>query len=477
MNSDILRFLRYLSFRMDCLRHQEANPLTLDVEKAQGHYDELQDIIQEKLKALTEVMPKVPVYKHKKCPEEFYKKDGTYSKKAVGWFEFLKQQKLPKDTTGSVRYIVGYTEGNPKSTPQVKEWLFSMGWSPCTFKFERNKITGDEKKIPQVRYSALSDPRKGQLTDSVLRLKEVCPEVEILEGLTVAQHRSSIFEGFLKSHQNGAIVSSAGGLTNTLRLKHRAPIVNLPGVKAAWGEAIRGCLVAPEGHVMCGSDVSSLEDMTKRHFMWVYDPSYVKEMAREGFDPHLDLAKYAGVVSQEDIDAHHKGEKNLKSVRTKYKQANYSCVYGIGAPKLARETGVSQKEAKKLLDAYWERNWAVKKVADSMYVKTLKDGSTWLKNPVSGFYYSLRYGKDKWSTTNQGTGVYVFDSWVMRMRKKGINPQLSYHDEVLFSVPKGQEQQAEDALRESMAEVNKSLGLNVEIEVDVKFGDNYAEVH
>jgi len=40
------------------------------------------------------------------------------------------------------------------------------------------------------------------------------------------------------------------------------------------------------------------------------------------------------------------------------------------------------------------------------------------------------------------------------MREKGVNPQLQYHDEVLFSVPKGQEKQAEEALKEAMQEVN-----------------------
>lgn len=169
--------------------------------------------------------------------------------------------------------------------------------------------------------------------------------------------------------------------------------------------------------------------------------------------------------------------KKVTKARSQAKMVTYSAVYGVGAAKLSREMGVSKKEAQVLLDSYWEKNWSVKKAASSQYVKTLKDGSMWIKNPVSGFYYSLRYEKDRWSTLNQGTGVFVFDSWVMRMRKLGVNPQLQYHDEVLLSVPEGTEGITEEKLREAMQEVNESLKLNVSIGVDVQVGDNYAECH
>jgi len=493
MNSDILRFLRYLSFKADSLREQEANPLTLDVGKAQKHYDELTEVIEEKTKALAKVMPKVPDQTKNK-PKNCYKQDGSYSVKGKEWFDTLKSLKLPMETEGPV--VVTWKDGNPASTIQVKDWLFSLGWEPCTYKYQRNKVTGEEKKIPQVRYVAQSDPRKGELTDSVLRLKDREPAIEELEGLTVAQHRRGIFEAFLSEYtidswndypqdgdslevKTGKLVAGAAGLTNTLRLKHRKPIVNLPGVDAKWGKEIRGCIVAPsENEVMCGADVSSLESCTKRHLMWEYDPDYVTEMSKEGFDEHLDLAKHASKITQEDIDRYARGgAPELKPLRSKFKATNYSAIYGVGTPKLARETGMTQREAQELLKAYWERNWAVEKLSKDQYVKTLKDGSMWLKNPVSGFYYSLRHDKDRFSTLNQGLGVYIFDLWVANMRKLGVHPQAQMHDEVLFSLPKGQEKQTEEKLREAMKKVNETLKLNVTVGIDVEFGGSYASVH
>ena len=230
--------------------------------------------------------------------------------------------------------------------------------------------------------------------------------------------------------------------------------------------------------VLCGADVSSLESCTKRHLMWDYDPDYVTEMSKEGFDEHLDLAKHAGKVTQEDIDKYARGDApELKPLRSKFKATNYSAIYGVGAPKLARETGMTRREAEELLKAYWGRNWAVEKLSKDQYVKTLKDGSMWLKNPVSGFYYSLRHDKDRFSTLNQGLGVYIFDLWVANMRKLGVHPQAQMHDEVLFSLPKGQEKQTEEKLREAMKKVNETLKLNVTVGIDVEFGGSYASVH
>jgi hypothetical protein len=119
--------------------------------------------------------------------------------------------------------VLEWQDGNPNSTDQVKSWLYSLGWKPCTFKFVKNKETGEERQIEQVR-------KDGELTSSVLRLKETTPEVEILEGLTIIQHRLGVFQGFIDSaiERNGGYYLRAeiGGLTNTLRFKHKKPLVN-----------------------------------------------------------------------------------------------------------------------------------------------------------------------------------------------------------------------------------------------------------
>ena len=171
--------------------------------------------------------------------------------------------------------------------------------------------------------------------------------------------------------------------------------------------------------------------------------------------------------------------EKVKKARKQYKATNYSAIYGVGPPKLARELFIKLIKAKALLKAYWDRNWAIRKVAGEQYVKTLSDGSLWLKNPVSGFYYSLRYEKDTFSTLNQGTGVFIFDSWLMRVRRKGVIVPFQYHDELmtLRNTTTQTQEGVGSELHKAMEEVNESLGLNVSVKVDVQWGKDYASVH
>jgi hypothetical protein len=80
------------------------------------------------------------------------------------------------------------------------------------------------------------------------------------------------------------------------------PLVNLPSVDKPYGDVIRGCLTCPEGYVLAGADMTSLEDTTKRHYMKPLDPDYVEQMSKEGFDPHLNLAVFSGELTQAEYD-------------------------------------------------------------------------------------------------------------------------------------------------------------------------------
>lgn len=167
----------------------------------------------------------------------------------------------------------------------------------------------------------------------------------------------------------------------------------------------------------------------------------------------------------------------IKGIRQKAKTVNYSALYGVGAKKLARSTGISVRDAQNLLEAFWKINWAVKAVAGQQYIKHLPNGEMWVKNSVSGFYHSLRYEKDVWSTVNQSTGVYCFDKWIALCRSRGIRVCMQFHDEQAFYFPDGEDERYYGILKGSIATLNKHLKLNVPLDVDVKFGKNYAEVH
>ena len=210
--------------------------------------------------------------------------------------------------------------------------------------------------------------------------------------------------------------------------------------------------------------------------MWKHDPEYVKEMMTPDFDPHLDLAVVAGFITEEEAQDHKDGIKKCSGERSKAKTANYACVYGAKGATVARAAGFSLKEGEELVDKYWLRNWSVKKIAEEQLVKQCL-GGMWLFNPVSKFWYSLRYDKDRFSTLNQGTGVYCFDVWIRNFRVLRSQLTGQMHDEVILHIKKGHRKGAEKLLRDAIVKTNEELKLNRDLDIDVQFGDNYAQIH
>jgi DNA polymerase I-like protein with 3'-5' exonuclease and polymerase domains len=478
------RAIRYNTFKMKCLREQETEGIVLDRELAIKSKFDLEFELEEKTDLLASSMPK---QLEKECPKKMYKKDGALSALGMKWQNMLVEKGLPLDTKAI------YKKGNPGSHVQLKEWLFSLGWKPQTYKV--SSATGEE--LPQV-----SLPFGGGLCPSIKELAEEHDVVKHLEGYYMVRHRIGLFKSFLENVDvTGRVYSRAQGFTNTYRLLHAKPIANLPGVDKYYGEQIRGCLkVTDDSYVMLGSDVSGLEDTTKMHYMYNYDPEYVKQMLTPGFDGHTNVAVNVGMMTKEEED-HFKainkrkeeqgddfkyleGEdeeyKRLAKIRKSAKPINFGGQYGIGPAKLAENMGISLEEAEKLHTGYWKLNWSIKQTAKDAKIKVV-NGQKWLYNPVSQLWLFLKDDKDKFSTLNQSTGVYVFDTWVRHIRillkPYGIKIKLQYHDEVLFECKKELKDTCTALLKKAMEEANKQLQLNVTVRIDTQSGKNYAECH
>ena len=482
------KLIEYLTFKMDCAREQERSKWRLDKDYALESLRKLTDRRLDKLATLGAAMPQMPVYARRKRPEKPYKKDGTYSVAGARWFHLLEEQKLPPDHQEDIKELIAYKPPNPASPSQVKDWLFSMGWKPITFKYVKEE-DGTTRKIPQVREEHSED-----LCDSVLKLAEHNAAIHDLQGLGIINHRISILNGFLDyAGADSYVAAEIQGLTNTLRFKHKT-VVNLPKVGKPYGEEIRGALIAREGYELCGSDMAGLEDRLKQHFIYPYDPEYVKEMSRDDYDPHLSLAVLAKEISEQDMYDYilvartpaelkdtlnpdlFKIVKRVKPIRDIFKNGNYACQYGAGPPRLALTADISLQKAEQVWKTYWEKNWAIKKVAEAQKVKTVS-GQMWLFNPISGFWYSLRYEKDRFSTLIQGTASFVFDRWVELFRSK--RPQLTgqFHDEIIIEIKQGFREKSEALLRNSLKELNDKLKLNRELGIDVQWGQRYSDIH
>ena len=484
VDQSIMRIMQYLTWKLDCAQEQEENPLTIDRAYCGRTLVTLNALVEEKKTLLAQAMPAIEKWEDKNRPAKMYTVKNELTKAGIAWLELLADKGHDANYGGPVPILKSVTPPNPTSVPQLKAWLFQLGWVPTIYKHVANKA-GVIRPIPQ-----LQDNDK-RLCANIILLSETYPVLEQLKGLFMLQHRVGILEGFLEcSTPEGKMIAQINGFTNTLRFKHKKPFVNLPGVDKPYGKEIRGAIIAPdEDHLFCGSDMSSLEDSTKQHYMYFYDPEYVTQMRVPGFDPHLDIGVLSGMMSVEESDRFKflDGIKDktpeqvteyarLKKIRSKAKIVNFSGIYGAGPPKISLTTGMPLTEATTLHTIYWQRNKAVKQVTEATVYKIVRN-QMWLYNPVSGFWYSLRKPKDRFSTLNQGTGVYCFDTHIKNTRSQGIKISLQYHDEIGFPFLKTEQASIKEKLTKAIALTNDALKLNVPLGISIDIGKNYADAH
>lgn len=506
------RVVKYLNFKMEQLAEQQNTRFKIDVPKAKALIEELTVKLDEKILQLASVMPKVPVYTKATRPAKPYKKDGSLSATGEKWKELCEKAKVDFDYDGEIKSVKSYNEPNPQSPQQIKDWLFSFGWQPRTFKFDRTS-TGEERKIPQI-YIPQSG---GQICSSIEDLAEQIPDVQHLVGMGVIKHRKGAVQGFIDSLVYGdSVEAGANGFTNTLRLKHRKPCVNLPSGRVLYGAEVRSCLIAREGKLLGGADLSSLENRIKFNLQLPYDRNYVFSQMSDDFDPHLEIALGACLLTTAEVhfykivkegfpvenypldtelkellslpeDVKKKKVKEISEIRGKGKSANYALQYSCGIKTLARTAGVTEKVAKEMYKVYKKMNWSIDEIAKAQTRKTVSHG-TYQLNPFNNMWYHLKTEKDSFSTLVQGTGSFILDMWLSYQFKLRESKEYSFsgddvkllatfHDEQVIEFKEEFKDDVQRLIADSLDRVNKRLKQEIEFGCDIQFGTTYADIH
>lgn len=514
-DEDIVRLIKYLNFIMFCARKQEEQKIQVDLERLEKNLRYFESLKEEKIKQLIEAMPRIPIKITKSRPNTYYKKDGSLSKAAEEWENMLDRVGLPKDYIGNIDVIKSYEPGNPNSVKQKKDWLYSLKWEPQTFVYNRDKQTGDVKKVEQI----LTEDK--MLCPSVLKLIEKEPAIELLDGLSVLTHRIGIFKGLKKAvDKDGFVVQGLMQLAVSLRWQHFL-IVNYPRVTGKGdirdGKWVRECLIAGKGFKFVQSDLSGIESRTSDHYTFNLNRELIEETQKPFFDPHTKIAVVSNLMTAdeeiwfkwkkenkerrdkgifEDLPPNAFGEPSdifyileniegeeekklmnkLKEARGKGKTTNYASLYLVGSQTLARGLNISKKEAQDLIDAYWKIHWAVKKATESFDIKKVED-EMWILNPISKFRHNLRFEKDAFSVVNQSSAVYCFNMWIYNITKFGVFPILQTHDDELLRCKDEEVEKYIEITNKAMANLNRQLNLNVELACEVQVGDNLAETH
>ena len=507
------KVVKYLNFKMEQLEEQQNTKFKVDVPHAKKVIEELEQEIEHKTEQLKASMPKVPEYTKHTRPAKPFKKDGTLSANGEKWKLLCEEAEVDFDYEGEIKKVKQYNEPNPASSSQVKDWLFSLGWIPETFKYVKDGL-GNERAIPQVYVQGSG----GQVCPSIEKLAEEHEELQHLVGLGVLSHRKSCVKGFLDSLILGDFCEAgANGFTNTLRMKHRKPFVNLPSTRVVYGEEVRSCIISREGKKFVCSDLSSMENIWKFNYQMPHDPEFVKSQQTEDHDPHLDIATEGMLISEDEVNFYKivkegfpqenypqterllkmlsldedkkKAEiKRIAKVRAAGKTTNYACQYKSGAKTVSRQAKIDMGVAKTLVNAYRKKNWSIDVVEKSLTRKRVSHG-TYQLNPVNGIWYHLKTEKDSFSTLVQGSGAYLLDLWlgyIFFLRQKpeyhikgGVRLVAQAHDENLqeFNDLEGNEETVRKLFDDALAMANKRLAQEIPFGCDTQTGYKYSEIH
>lgn len=264
--------------------------------------------------------------------------------------------------------------------------------------------------------------------------------------------------------------------TTTGRLSSTNPnLQNIP-IRTELGREIRAAFIAEPGYSLLSADYSQIELRLLAHFS--EDPLLV-EAFRKGDDIHRLTASQVFGVPPMLIDAEH---------RRRAKAVNFGIVYGLSPFGLAQQLGIEQREAKKFIDAYFEKYAGVRRYIDRTLEETRKEqsvktlfGRTRPIPDINSKNANMRGFAERTAvnTPLQGTAADLIKLAMiqideeLRSRKLRSRMLLQVHDDLLFEVPENEIELMRGLVREKMESVHK---LSVPLLVELGVGPNWRDV-
>ncbi|MDC0136817.1 DNA polymerase I, partial [Sulfitobacter sp.] len=265
---------------------------------------------------------------------------------------------------------------------------------------------------------------------------------------------------------------------STGRLASTDPnLQNIP-IRSEEGRRIREAFVAEEGKVLVALDYSQIELRLLAH---IADLPALKQAFADGLDIHAMTASEMFNVPMEEM---------TPDIRRQAKAINFGVIYGISGFGLARNLRIPRAEAQGFIDRYFERFPGIRKYMDDTkafakehgYVQTLfgrkiNTPEIASKGPRAGFAARAAI-----NAPIQGTAADVIRRAMIRMPAaiEGLPAKmlLQVHDELLFEVEKGAEDDLIQVARDIMENASDPVvKLDVKLSVDAGTGANWAEAH
>lgn len=339
--------------------------------------------------------------------------------------------------------------------------------------FEKMQLDPKAKKTKSGQYATSED-----ILQKLASKHEIIPH--ILEHRTYQKLKSTYVDALPlqidkdddRVHTNFSQTTAATG-----RLASVNPnLQNIP-IRTLRGQQIRGAFVANPGHKIIAADYSQIE---LRLIAAISEEENMIKAFQDGEDIHASTASKLFGVPLEEV---------TKTQRSQAKTVNFGILYGQGAFALAEQTGLSRKEAKEMIESYFETypnlkkymGGQVVKAQEMGYVETILNRKRHLKDINSAnFVVKAHAERNAVNAPIQGSAADVIKLAMIKIHEELKNQNLKtrmllqVHDELVFEAP---EDELETVTALIKNEMENAYQTSVPLLVEVGVGDNWLEAH
>jgi DNA polymerase-1 len=266
-------------------------------------------------------------------------------------------------------------------------------------------------------------------------------------------------------------------VTATGRLSSSNPnLQNIP-IRNEDGKEIRKAFIPDDGCLFFSADYSQIELRIMAHLS---GDKHMIEAFREGDDIHAATAAKIYKIGLDEVTS---------DMRRKAKTANFGIIYGISVFGLAERMNVDRKEAKELIDGYFETYPQIRAYMDKSieiarengYISTILGRKRYLPDIHSHNAVVRGYAeRNAINAPIQGSAADIIKIAMVnvykRFRQEGIRSKmiLQVHDELNFSVYPDEKERVQQIVIEEM---EKAYTMQVPLRADCGWGQNWLEAH
>jgi len=260
--------------------------------------------------------------------------------------------------------------------------------------------------------------------------------------------------------------------TATGRLSSRNPnLQNIPA-RSELGLKIREAFVADEGKKLIGIDYSQIELRLLAHFS-------KDAILLDAFNHDKDIHMQTAIALF--------GEEEAAAKRSVAKTVNFGLLYGMGQKKLSDTLGITTKEAKAIIEKYFESFPSVKGYFRTVVENSKEDGyvQTLLKRRRYFDYanatpmFKAAYERESVNSLFQGSASDLIKLSMNEIHtlieKENLDAKmlLQIHDELIFEVDADKAQEIGERFKTIMESV---MELNIPLKASMNIGDNWGEL-